>query len=187
MAKDQPGFYRLNAGVFISNSLVGAVQIERLGDSLGETIATKPVGDQVNNTSTAIAATAGQLIDPKNPNIKIQYTLDGRTLSSREILSAVLAALVTAGGVDDGSLQAVTGKSVSGETEFYLGGIFGASFPASEATRAIYLVALELVVAFRLYGEMTFRLFTHGRWVANGMIRSLAVSGGNETRAIDTA
>lgn len=167
MAGGKPGYYRLNAGIYLEKSLIGSVQIARLDYGLG--LAARNIS-QVTDTLTV---TTGKISDPKDPNTHIRYSFNGRTTSPQETLTAVLDGLAAVAQYAGSSLGSVTGRSFSGSTEFYVGGLFGQGVMARDVTRALYLIAIDLIVAFRLYMEMTFTLFISGKWTANGVIRLL--------------
>lgn len=171
MANGKPGFYRLSALVYLQDSLIGSVQVDRLGDDPGQLSGTLSSIRQRNDTLTY---RTGQIVDPKDPSTRINYTFGGRTLTSQAILTAVLDGLAATAQFAGGSMRSVTGWSVSGDTKLFFGGVLGRNVLAKDATRALYLVVLDLVVAFGMYEEVSFDLFTSGRWTAGGAIEAIA-------------
>ncbi len=184
MARGDPGFYRLNAGIYLQKRLAGSVQIERLGSDLSLPNAMPSSTSQANSTLTAMS---GFIVNPKYPTTKIGYSFDGRTISSQEILTAVLSTLTTAAQYAGTNLRYTAGRSVSGETEIRILGLLGSDFPAREATRAIYLIAIDLMVAFMLYEEMTFTLFYGRPRTASGSITIIPVGEGDRRGSVETS
>ena len=168
MASEKPGYYQLSAAINLDRQLIGSIQINRLGVDLGPV---SVAGSMIPGNVT-VNTTAGEIIDPQDSSTSIQYTLGKKTFPSQEILTAVLDGLVDAAQYAGGSLKIATGLSVSGNTELILSGMFGQDVLASDVTRALYLVSMELMVPFSIYNQLLFDLYKSGRWIAAGSITS---------------
>ncbi|MCJ1458663.1 hypothetical protein MMC28_009037 [Mycoblastus sanguinarius] len=175
MAEGRPGFYQLNAMVFVTGRHVGSVQIVKILSNVNKTMGL--MASQDVNSSGNLTDTSGKIPDPDDDKYEISYHYDGRSVPAQEILTAVLDGLATAAQYSTSdACQWTTGVSVLGNTVVHVGQTFGQTLLCGQLMKLFYLVGGWITIRLKLFGEMDFSLMFEGREIAEGYILKLSAT-----------
>lgn len=172
-------FFEVAATISIQRRRVGVLKMERLRPI--NIAHDQPEGineSKPETTKSIVNAPSGTVIDQDDPRFTISYAYSGARINSKDVFIAILEALaITAEYTDTLPFHSLATTSASRKCMItFSDARSGSKLHYSFITQALRILTWDVIIALKLFGEMTLQLLWDGQKIAEGNIKPLSPS-----------